>query len=56
MYVTASFAMRYYRKFSQISAALGILTTIIDLQNNNQGILPTPDPSKDKFHQMSTTK
>ena len=45
-----------YRKFSEISAALGISATIIHLQNNYWGISPTPDPSKDTFHQISATK
>ena len=45
-----------YRKFSEISAALGISATIINVQNNYLGISPTLDPSKDLFHQKSATK
>ena len=46
----------HYRKFSEISAALGISATIINLQNNYWGISPTPDPSKDTLHQILATK
>ena len=45
-----------YRKLSQISAALGNSATIINLPNNYWGISPTPDSSKDTFHQNSATK
>ena len=45
-----------YRKFSEISAALGNLATIILEQNNYWGISPTPDPSKDTFRQISANK
>ena len=45
-----------YRKFSEISAALGNSATIINLQNNYWGNSPTPDLSKDTFHQKSATK
>ena len=46
----------WYRKFSEISAALGNSTTIINLPNNYWENSPTPDSSKDTFHQKSTTK
>ena len=46
----------FYRKFSEISTALGISATIIHLPNNYWGISPTPDSSKDTFHQMSATQ
>ena len=45
-----------YHKFSKISTALGILATIIHLQNNYRGISPIPDSSKGTFHQISATK
>ena len=45
-----------YRKVSEISAALGNSATIINSQNNYWGNSPTPDSSKDTFHQKSATK
>ena len=39
-----------YRNFSEISAALGISATIINLQNNYRGISHTPDPSIDYIY------
>ena len=45
-----------YRKFSEISAALGNSATIINLPNNYWGNSPTPNSSKDTFHQKSATK
>ena len=47
---------KVYRKFSEISTALGISATIIHIQNNYWRNLPTPDSSKDTFHQKSATK
>ena len=44
-----------YRKFSEISATLGNSATIINLPNNYWGNSPTPDSSKDTFHQKSAT-
>ena len=45
-----------YRKFLDISAALGNSATIINLPYNYWGNSPTPDSSKDTFHQKSATK
>ena len=45
-----------YRKFSEISAALGNSATIINLPNNYWGNSPTPDSSKDTLRQKSATK
>ena len=45
-----------YRKVSEISAALGNSTTIINLPNDYWGNSATPDSSKDTFHQKSATK
>ena len=45
-----------YRKVSEISAALGNSATIINSQNKYWGNSPTPDSSKDTFHQKSATK
>ena len=45
-----------YRKFLEISAALGNSATMINLPNNYWGNSPTPDSSRDTFRQKSATK
>ena len=42
-----------YCKFSEILAALGILATMINLQDNYWGISPIHDPSKDNLPSVS---
>ena len=57
MYANLSyFPQIYYRKTSEISAALGNSATIINLPNDYWGNSATPDSSKDTFHQKSATK